>query len=79
MKQKHRYCVAISALALLSFKSLAADESFSGLGTNLGNLYRTSTAQTRSISAENPGGEPGKGGSASDGTGKHAARELGQG
>ncbi|MGA2018562.1 MAG: glycoside hydrolase family 172 protein [Opitutaceae bacterium] len=79
MKQKHLYCVAISALALLSLKSLTADESFSGLGTNLGNLYRTSTAQTRSISAENPGGEPGTGGSASDGTGKHAARELGQG
>ena len=52
--------------------------SFNGLGMHLGNLSRLSTAQTRSISAENPTGEKGKGGMAVPGdTG--AARELGQG
>jgi hypothetical protein len=45
----------------------------------LGNLYRTSKAQSRSISPENFTGEKGKGGMATEGTGKHAAGELGQG
>ena len=53
--------------------------SFNGLGMHLGNLTRLSTAQTRSISPENPTGEPGRGGMATDGTGARAARELGQG
>lgn len=52
---------------------------FNGLGTHLGNLWRLSNAQTRSISAENPTGEKGKGGMATEGFGAHAARELGQG
>lgn len=52
---------------------------FNGLGMNLGNLSRISTAQTRSISPENFTGEKGKGGMATEGTGKHAARDLGQG
>lgn len=54
---------------------------FNGLNMNLGNIYRTSDAKTRSISPENFTGEPGKGGMAKlgDGTGSHAARELGQG
>jgi D-arabinan exo alpha-(1,3)/(1,5)-arabinofuranosidase (non-reducing end) len=38
-----------------------------------------SDAQTRSISAENPTGEKGKGGMATTGTGAYAARDLGQG
>ena len=45
----------------------------------LGTLSRLSAAQTRSISAENPTGEPGRGGMATEGTGAIAARELGQG
>jgi len=52
---------------------------FNGLGMNLGNLSRLSSARTRSISAENPAGEKGKGGMATDGQGAGAARDLGPG
>ena len=52
---------------------------FNGLGMNMGNLSRLSNAQTRSISPENFTGEKGKGGMATEGTGVHAARELGHG
>ncbi|HWG85901.1 MAG TPA: glycoside hydrolase family 172 protein, partial [Deinococcales bacterium] len=52
---------------------------FNGLGMSLGNLSRLSRAETRSISAENPNGEKGKGGMATEGTGARAARDLGQG
>jgi hypothetical protein len=50
---------------------------FNGLGMGLGNLSRLSDAETRSISAENPKGEKGKGAMAVPEGG--AARELGQG
>ncbi len=50
---------------------------FNGLGMNLGTLSRLSKAKTRSLSAENPTGEKGKGGMAVPEGG--AARELGQG
>jgi hypothetical protein len=53
--------------------------SFNGLDMNLGNLYRLSHAQSRSISPENFSAEKGKGGMATEGIGKGAARELGQG
>lgn len=52
---------------------------FNGLGMNLGNLARLSNAQSRSISPENFTGEKGKGGMATEGTGAHCARDLGQG
>jgi len=52
---------------------------FNGLGMGLGSLAIISKAQSRSISAENPTGEKGKGGMATDGTGAIFARELGQG
>ena len=52
---------------------------YNGLGLGLGNLARVSTAETRSISAENFTGEKGKGGMATEGTGAVAARELGHG
>jgi hypothetical protein len=52
-------------------------KTFNGLGMNLGNLARLSKAKTRSISAENPKGEKGRGGMAVPQGG--AARELGQG
>jgi hypothetical protein len=52
---------------------------FKGLGMGLGTLSRLSGARTRSISAENPTGEPGRGGMATEGTGAIPARELGQG
>ena len=51
---------------------------FNGLGMSLGNLARLSEAQTRSISAENPTGEKGKGARA-EADPKGAARELRQG
>ena len=57
----------------------ASQKSFNGLNLNLGNLYRVSPAQTRSISPENFTGEKGKAGMATEGTGKNCARELGQG
>ena len=57
----------------------AADEPFNGLGLNLGNLFRTSKAQSRSISPENFTGEKGKAGMSTDGPARGAARELGQG
>ena len=52
---------------------------FNGLDLNLGNLSRLSHAQSRSISPENFTGEKGLAGMATEGTGKGAARELGQG
>ncbi len=55
------------------------NEPFNGLGMGLGNLARLSNAITRSISAENPTGEKGRGGMATKGTGEVVARELGQG
>ncbi len=51
---------------------------FNGLGMHLGNLWQLSSAKTRSISAENPTGEKGKGAMAeADPNGP--ARELGRG
>ncbi|MBJ9987257.1 glycoside hydrolase family 172 protein [Paenibacillus sp. S28] len=54
-------------------------EPFNGLNMGLGNLFRMSSAQTRSISAENVTGAKGKGGMATQGTGANAGRDLGQG
>lgn len=68
---------------LLSFgAAVRAEHSpapFDGLGMNLGNLSRLSNAKSRSISPENFTGEKGRGGMATEGTGKNAARDLGQG
>jgi hypothetical protein len=58
--------------------SVKAQSKFNGLDVNLGNLYRTSDAKTRSISPENFNGEKGKGGMATTGTGAGPSRELGQ-
>ena len=52
---------------------------FAGMAVGLGGLARLSPARTRSLSAENPTGEKGRGGSASAGTGAAAARDLGPG
>ena len=54
-------------------------ESFNGLNTNLGNLFRLSPAKTYSISPENFTGDKGKGAMAVEGTGAQCARDLGQG
>ena len=50
-----------------------------GLVNGLGDLARLSDAVTRSISAENFTGEKGGGAKATEGTGAHAARDLGLG
>lgn len=52
---------------------------FNGLGLGLGNLSRLSRAKTRSISPENFTGGKGKGGMATEGTGKDRAGDLGVG
>jgi len=52
---------------------------WNGLGVGLANIWRLATAETRSISPENPTGEKGRGGMATEGTGAGPARELGQG
>lgn len=52
---------------------------FNGLGMNLGNLSRLSSAKSYSISAENPTGEKGKGGMSIPSESTNPARELGQG
>ena len=57
----------------------AETDRFSGLNLHLGNLYRLSDAESRSISPENFTGEKGRGGMATEGTGQRAARDLGQG
>jgi hypothetical protein len=50
------------------------------LNSSLAGLYRIDPArESRSISPENFTGEKGKGGMATEGTGKHAASELGRG
>ncbi|HWS00485.1 MAG TPA: glycoside hydrolase family 172 protein [Prolixibacteraceae bacterium] len=64
-----------------------AQSKFSGLEMNMGNLYRTSDAKTRSISPENFTGEKGKGGMADPkdkatpnvANASNAARDLGVG
>jgi hypothetical protein len=52
---------------------------FDGIQVNMSNLFRTSKAQTRSISPENFTGAKGRAAMATEGTGQRAARELGQG
>jgi hypothetical protein len=52
---------------------------FNGLGMNMGNLWRLSNAQTRSLSPENFTGAKGAGGMATTGLGADASRDLGQG
>lgn len=66
--------------ALVGWASgLSAADAFNGLDLGMGNLFRVSKAESRSISPENFTGEKGKGGMATEGTGKNAARDLGQG
>jgi len=74
------YPFALMVLAICLGPALsAADEPFNGLDLNLGNLDRISSAQSRSISAENYTGEKGKASMAAAGSGSKAARDLGQG
>ncbi|MGN6531651.1 MAG: glycoside hydrolase family 172 protein [Ginsengibacter sp.] len=59
--------------------NLLAQGDYNGIDANMSNIYRMSDAKTRSISPENFTGEKGKGGMATEGTGKNAARDLGKG
>ena len=88
MKTKFLKCSSITLILLvLSFSKIQSQEYFNGIGLHLGNLYKLSNAQTRSISPENYTGEKGKGGMAKpEGKDKpntanafNAARDLGQG
>ncbi|HYK90248.1 MAG TPA: glycoside hydrolase family 172 protein [Acidobacteriota bacterium] len=70
---------AIGALIVfLAVEMPAQQDKFDSLHMGMGNLYRVSSAKTRSISPENFTGEKGRGGMATEGTGKSASRELGQ-
>lgn len=69
-------CLSVSILAL-ALAASAAD--CTGPGVDMANLYLVTDARTRSISPENFGGEKGKAGMATNGTGSHAARDLGPG
>ncbi|MEO6893497.1 MAG: hypothetical protein ABI136_00610 [Ginsengibacter sp.] len=64
---------------LFSAPGFAQKENFNGVESNLQNIYRLSDAKSRSISPENFSGAKGQGGMATEGTGKDASRELGQG
>jgi hypothetical protein len=74
--KKFSFCLLTILLALPAISQ--KESKFSGLDVNLGNLYRTSDAKTRSISPENFTGEVGKGGMAIPPKVNHPARELGQ-
>ncbi|MBP1656273.1 MAG: hypothetical protein H6Q31_874 [Bacteroidetes bacterium] len=71
--------VVVLVILIFTGDSMNAQQSFNGLGMNMGTLSRLSHAKSRSISAENFKGEKGKGGMATEGLGAQAARDLGQG
>src|ERR1035438_4371912 len=70
----------IASLLFCFSLNVPAAESFDGLNLDLGNLYRVSNAQSRSISPESFTGEKGKAGMSTNGpAARGAARDLGQG
>src|SRR6266568_8062198 len=74
------YIHAVAVLFfLIPFTAFGQETSYDGLENQLSNLYRLSNAKSLSISPENPTGEKGKGGMATEGTGAKAARDLGRG
>ena len=83
MKKKFQVTLILVLVTFLGF----SQSKFNGLDMNMGNLYRTSDARTRSISPENFTGEKGKGGMANPAdkdkpntaNASNAARDLGQG
>jgi len=75
MKQISRATMILALSCLIG----AALEAQNGLNLGMGSLSRLSHAKTRSISPENFTGEKGKAGMAVEGTGKNAAKDLGQG
>jgi len=83
MKKQLFFITGFCFLSVLAFNQTP----FNGLENNMGNIYRLSNAQTRSISPENFTGEKGKGGMADPAdkdkvnmaNATNAARDLGQG
>jgi hypothetical protein len=73
------FCFVAALWVCIPFAVLAQETSYEGLDNHLSSLYRLSNAKTLSISPENPTGEKGKGGAATEGTGAKAARDLGKG
>ncbi|HEY4415656.1 MAG TPA: glycoside hydrolase family 172 protein [Verrucomicrobiae bacterium] len=67
----------LALLCVLSWSVAVAHAQ--GLNSALANIYQVSDAESRSISPENFTGEKGHGAMATNGTGHHAASELGQG
>ncbi len=76
-----RFKVLGKSLLLLSATLSARGQQPSNdrLSNDLSNIYRVSNAKTFSISPENPTGEKGKGGMATQGVASAQARDLGQG
>ena len=75
-----RICIIVAIAWLAVPAARAGEGGFDGLHNNLGNLYRLSTARTRSICPENLTGEKGKAAMAKqEGSAWNAARDLGQG
>lgn len=67
--------------ALIASTCYSQSETSSSVGIfgSLNELYRTSNAKSFSVSPENPTGEPGKGGMATEGNASREARDLGRG
>jgi len=79
MSNKRNIIFFVSMLLSLIAPAVFAQSVNNGLNPNLSNIFMLSNAKTRSLSAENPTGEKGKGGMATTGISQGAARELGQG
>jgi len=75
------YCALLSLafVCLFAVAPVAQGAENASLVPGISDVYRLSDAQSRSISPENFTGEKGKGGMATDGTGKEASRDLGKG
>lgn len=74
--EKKLWCLLSSLfIAVIAF----SQNGFNAIESNMSNIYRLSDAKTRSISPENFTGAKGQGGMATEGTGKNASRDLGQG
>lgn len=74
--KKHAFAAALCCLCTIAAMT---QEKFNGIDVGLNNLYRLSSAKTRSISPENFNGAKGKAGMATTGTGANPGSDLGKG
>lgn len=79
MKHALSLLAAAGAFLCLTLAAVAEDAAPGGLVSSLDTIAQLANVQSRSISPENFTGNKGEGGMATNGTGKGAARELGQG